>query len=147
MKTSEQRYIDAFMFNSVDDLHFLSLEYLLNRDLSGAMALSHLCISLNHDKSTIFMAKPLILLSKILSASQFKRSTFVRPLALVIWKCRPIPWKLLVRETSEKNLEKRILNYSFILIILIKIVLIESLGFFPRRVRFQSIKKRLIGLF
>lgn len=145
MSTSEQKYFDEF-FNSEEDLYLLSLEYFMNSDLSGAIALSNLCISLNEDRRTTILVKSLILLAKSLRASQLQRFKYIRPLALVIWKCRPIPWKELMQELDDPILKKRICNYLYAIMILLKVVLIESLGLFPRRLRLASVKKRLIRL-
>lgn len=145
--TLEQLYINALISNSAEDLYALSLGYYLNGDLSGAVALSQLCISLKHHESTAILGKSLIVLSWCLRASELKRPKYLRPLSIMLLKCKPIPWKELMEELYDQNLKEQILNYTCTIAILLKIVLIESQGFFPRSVHFDSVKNRLVKAF
>lgn len=130
-----QLYFESFFGKSADYFYELAKNYYRNEDYSASIALCTKCLSIGENESDFELTKPLILIAQNLYKCNLERWIFLRPLAVGI-VIRHIRGK---RESSkiiiDSGIELGIVDLAVLILIIVKIMLFERWGIFPKSLR------------
>lgn len=128
----EKLFLNAFISNSSHDLLQLAKRYHHSGDSSGALSLASHCFAFQDSLNKKELIESLYLIVDILRDERYSRKYYLRYLALAIRLDKKIRMCEALRIIKVDGYRYVIIDIFILMYILLRIILLESNGIYPR---------------